>query len=228
MAVFPLRGLSFEVPPFYLRGKIEEALAAGRYEHQEADAIEAHLRPGDRLLELGSGIGYICALAARILGADAVVGVEASADLAGLARINLARNGFGGVTLIEAAATGTTAGEVAFVPRQPFWSNALKATRGWPEGTRSVLVRALPIGTLLERARPSVLCIDIEGAEIDVLTEPLPGVRLVIVEFHPQIYGDAEVDRVVTALEAMGFALEMKGSKGSTVVFRRDASAPRA
>ncbi len=222
MAVFTLRGLAFEVPPFYLRGKIEEALALGRYEHQEADAISTHLCPGDRLLELGAGIGYICTLAARIVGEGAVVGIEASSEILSLARMNLALNGFGKVQLIHAAATGEAEGKVEFVPRQPFWSSALKSTRVWPDDTKSIGVPAIPIAKLLEMARPTVLCIDIEGAEIDILIRPLPGVRLIIVEFHPQIYGDGEVDRVVAALEAMGFALEMDGSKGSTVVFRRD------
>ena len=74
MPSFTLRGLTLTLPDAALRGGLERAFTTGRYEHQEADAILAHLRPGDRFMDLGAGIGFLCALAARVVGAAAVVG----------------------------------------------------------------------------------------------------------------------------------------------------------
>lgn len=82
-------------------------------------------------------------------------------------------------------------------------------------------VPAYPIARLLQLARPTVLCVDIEGTEIDVLAEPLPGVRLIVVEFHRKVYGDAGVDQIAEGLAAQGFLPELSGSIDATVVFRR-------
>ena len=64
MRSFTLRGLTLTLPEAALKGNLERALSSGRYENHEADALLLHLRPGDRLLDLGAGLGFICALAA--------------------------------------------------------------------------------------------------------------------------------------------------------------------
>ena len=53
-----------------------------------------------------------------------------------------------------------------------------------------------------------------------MLAEPLPGVRLVVVETHPQIYGVAGVERIGAALLGQGF-LAAEGARKDTLVFRR-------
>ena len=56
------------------------------------------------------------------------------------------------------------------------------------------------------------------------MTGPLPGVRLVVVETHPQVYGEAGVARIVAALAQQGFA-KAEGAKKDTLVFRRSGGA---
>ena len=90
MRSFTLRGLTLSLPAAALKGNLERALSSGRYENHEADALLLHLRPGDRLLDLGAGLGFICALAARVLGEGSVFGVEAGPETIRLARKNLA------------------------------------------------------------------------------------------------------------------------------------------
>jgi tRNA1Val (adenine37-N6)-methyltransferase len=70
-------------------------------------------RPGQRVLEagIGSGAGLLC-LAARVPGVRGV-GVEQDAELADLARINVAGNRFDGIDIV----TGDIAG---FVDDKPF------------------------------------------------------------------------------------------------------------
>jgi hypothetical protein len=65
-----------------------------------------------------------------------------------------------------------------------------------------------------------VISCDIEGGELEVLTEPLPGVRLVVVETHPQVYGPEGVARIGAALAAQGFEAA-EGARKDTLVFRR-------
>ncbi len=224
MRAFTLRGLTLYLPETALKGNLERALSSGRYENHEADALLLHLRPGDRLLDLGAGLGFICALAAGILGEDAVIGVEAGPETGKLARRNLAANGFKGVKVLKGAAVGTGEGEVEFGQRPAFWASAIKGPEGWPENAEVIRVPARPVRKLLAKFAPTALCCDIEGGELEVLTQPLPGVRLVVVETHPQVYGAGGVARIVAALRAQGFA-EAEGAKKDTLVFRRSGGA---
>jgi FkbM family methyltransferase len=221
MRAFTLRGLTLYLPDEALKGNLERSLTAGRYENHEADALLLHLRPGDRMLDLGAGLGFILALAAGVLGEDAVMGVEAGPETVKLARRNLAANGFPGVKVLKGAVVGAGEGEVEFGQRPAFWASALRGPEGWPENAEVIRVPARPIGKLLARFAPTVISCDIEGGELEVLTQVLPGVRLVVVETHPQVYGAEGVARIVGALAAQGFA-EAEGAKKDTLVFRRD------
>jgi hypothetical protein len=115
-------------------------------------------------------------------------------------------------------------GEVEFGQRPAFWASGLKGPEGWPENAEVIRVTARPIGKLLARFAPTVISCDIEGGELEVLAEPLPGVRLVVVETHPLVYGAEGVARIRSALRAQGFA-EAEGAKKDTLVFRRSGSA---
>lgn len=221
MPTFSLRGLTLSLPDAALRGGLEQALSSGRYEGQEADAILRHLTPGDRVLDLGAGLGFLCALAARVVGEDAVTGVEAGPDTAALARANLAANGLAGVRVLHGAVTAGDAGEVEFGLRPAFWASAVKGAADWPANADVRRVPALPIGALLAETRPSVLSCDIEGAELEVLARPLPGVRLIVAEIHPGLYGPAGTAQLFGALSAQGFAYLPEGSRGAVVVFGR-------
>jgi FkbM family methyltransferase len=220
MRAFTLRGLTLYLPEAALKGNLERALSSGRYENHEADALLMHLRPGDRLLDLGAGLGFICALAAGVLGKEAVMGVEAGPETVKLARRNLAANGFDGVKVLRGAVVGTGEGEVEFGQRPAFWASALQGPEGWPENAEVIRVPARPLGKLLAKFAPTVICCDIEGGELEVLTQPLPGVRLVVVETHPQVYGPEGVSRIEAALATQGFGAA-EGARKDTLVFRR-------
>lgn len=225
MAIFTLRGLVLDVPAHALRGGLQTALETGRYEHAEADALTRHLRPGDRMVDLGAGAGYLCCLAARVIGAGAVAGIEASEEMAGVARANLARNGLGAAEVVHAAVVGPghVGPRVDFGLRPAFWASALVPPNGQsPRNAQTVSVPAVALVDVLGRFRPSVLTCDIEGAEAEVLAAPLtPDLRLIVVEVHPQFYGLAGTKRVFDGLSAQGFAFSPEGSRGSTVVFER-------
>ena len=220
MRAFTLRGLTLYVPEAALKGNLERALSSGRYENHEADALLRHLRPGDRMLDLGAGLGFICALAAGVLREGAVMGVEAGPETVRLARRNLAANGFAGVKVLKGAVVAAGEGEVEFSQRPAFWASSLRGPDGWPEKAEVIRVPARPLGKLRAKFAPTVVSCDIEGGELEVLTQPLPGVRLVVFETHPQVYGADGVARIVAALAAQGF-VEAEGAKKDTLVFRR-------
>ena len=220
MRAFTLRGLTLYLPEAALKGNLERALSSGRYENHEADALMRHLRLGDRMLDLGAGLGFLCALAAGVLGEDSVLGVEAGPETVKLARRNLAANGFPGVKVLKGAVVASGEGEVEFGLRPAFWASALRGPEGWPENAEVIRVPARPLGKLLAKFAPTVISCDIEGGELEVLAGPLPGVRLVVVETHPQVYGPEGVARIVAGLAAQGF-VQAEGGKKDTLVFAR-------
>ena len=222
MPQFTLRDIRLQIPAEALHGGLEKALASGRYEGQEADALLRHLVPEDRFLDLGAGLGFLCCLAARIVGAAQVTGVEAGPQTARLARANLDRNGFAEARLVHAAVTAGTAGEVEFGQRPSFWASALKGAADWPKNAQILRVPARPLADLMDEAQPTVLSCDIEGAEAEVLACPLPpGLRRIVVELHPAVYGLKGTRAIFDALSAQGFAFTPDGSRGATVVFAR-------
>jgi len=85
---------------------------------------EAALRPGERVLEIGTGSGYHAALLACLVGAERVVTIERMPALAAWGRLNLERTGFGRVTVV------TGDGSLGFPERAPY--DAILATAGAP------------------------------------------------------------------------------------------------
>jgi protein-L-isoaspartate(D-aspartate) O-methyltransferase len=61
---------------------------------------EARLRPGERVLEIGTGSGYHAALLGALVGPRNVVSIERVEALAARARSNLDSSGFGDVTVV--------------------------------------------------------------------------------------------------------------------------------
>ncbi len=85
---------------------------------------EADLRPGGRVLEVGTGSGYHAALLAAIVGAEEVVSIERLPSLAAWARTNLDRTGFAAVEVV------TGDGSLGYPKRAPY--DCIMATAGAP------------------------------------------------------------------------------------------------
>ncbi|MDT8856957.1 FkbM family methyltransferase [Paracoccaceae bacterium Fryx2] len=221
MADYTINGVDLRIPDALMTGQLDAAMAGGKYEHTEADALLRHLRRGDRFLDLGAGAGYLASLAAGRTGA-AVAGVEAGPDMAPVAQANLARNGAAGEIVWGAVvADDFGAGTVTFTVRRSFWASSLVPP---PDArhTREVEVPALRIADLLARFAPTVLSVDVEGGELALFDNGLPpAVRLVMMELHPSVYGAAGVKRIFDALSATGLTYCPTGSRGATVVLER-------
>ncbi|MEO0750298.1 MAG: FkbM family methyltransferase, partial [Pseudomonadota bacterium] len=69
---YSLSGITVEDPYGIFSPKLHRAMAKDRYERLERVAVERCLKPGDRVLDLGAGCGVVGALAASIVGPEAV------------------------------------------------------------------------------------------------------------------------------------------------------------
>jgi len=178
-----VRSLGVEVPIHdRFSDVIRASLESGKYERAECDALDRLLVDGDRVLELGSGLGLVAVRCAQRLGSAAVVTVEADPEMRPVIRATCEANGVSPVVLVGAVSAD---GGDRWLERAPhLWST--KAHR-WPEGAlprNALRVGGTKLSTLVEWHRPTVLMIDIEGGESQLAPTELPGVRAVLIECH--------------------------------------------
>ncbi|MDH5452461.1 MAG: FkbM family methyltransferase [Paracoccaceae bacterium] len=223
MRKYVVGGIDLWIPKECVSKKLHEVLLSGNYESSEAGALQRHLQTGDRLLDLGSGAGYLCALAAKMIGGNAVTGVEALPRMAEAAQQNLDSNSDApGRIVWGAVVPDTFTGDTAILHTgRAFWASSLEG-KGISHDVSQVEVPALRIGALLAEHRPTVISIDVEGGELGLFDTALPDhVRLIVMEVHPKKYGSSGVKRIFDGLSAAGLTYSPNGSRGSTVVFER-------
>ncbi|MGR3454285.1 FkbM family methyltransferase [Pseudooceanicola sp.] len=221
MPEFELRGVRLALPDALATPKIVKKLESGQYEGFEARAATMRVRPGNRVLELGGGMGYVGCLCAGIAGAENVVTVEANPHMLPVIRANLDRNGHGAAQVIHGAVAGDGAeGEsLTFRLGKAFWASSI-AEDGKPGDL--VDVPLLRLGDLLRAHRPHVVIMDIEGAEQHLFDAPWPGhVRFVMMELHPARYPDTVIQRIFDTMSASGLTYDPGASSGGVVSFRR-------
>lgn len=219
MPEFRINGLTLALPDALATPEISAKLSDGMYEADEARAADRCVRPGFRVLDLGSGLGYIAALCAQKAGAENVLTVEANPDLLPVIEANLAANGQADVSVLHGAVTdiaeeGATA---SFAIKDTFTGSSLTGA-----GTRRVDVPLIPITDLIRAHRPHVILMDIEGAEANLFkrrwTCPL---RYFVLELHPKRYGPEVIKHIVDFMSAMDMTYDPVVSRGKVLGFRK-------
>jgi FkbM family methyltransferase len=213
-----VHGVTIAVDPGWPR-TILDKLYDGSYELSEAQVLLATLRPGDRYLELGAGIGVLTTIACRILGDGNGTAVEADPAFAEVAADTAERNGHR-PAILNAALTNDGAPERRFYVCHDFWNSSLLPS----SDANETVVPARPFLAELERTRATYLLVDIEGGEAELLAPELPtSVRAVCVEVHPNRIGDDAVQRLITYLIDQGFMLDTRLLGWQVLFFVREA-----
>lgn len=177
------------------------ALLKGGYELAERDLARAAIRSGDRVLEIGAGIGVVSLVCTRLVGAGQVTSYEANSSLAPMIRENFALNGI--IPRLVLKAVTTEGGSVEFFKNQNFVSSSTIDRNLIAE---KITVESDSIDTAIENSRANVIVMDVEGAEIGFLKKAsLSTIREIIVEVHPHIVGDEPIKEMVQHLELQGF-----------------------
>ncbi|MGR3344504.1 MAG: FkbM family methyltransferase [Paracoccaceae bacterium] len=212
-----------QIPLNCLSPQLVQALESGRYEHTEAAALQRHLAPSDRVLDLGAGAGYLAAISARIVGADRVTAVEAAPAMIAPLRRNLDRNEGAQVRVVHGAvvADDYSSKTVPFLARKAFWAGAI-AVPDQADNSRVIDVPALRLRDLLRDYPSDVVVMDIEGGEQMLARQAWPPqVRLLIVEIHTKQYSPQVLKDILDGLSGAAFTYMPWGSRGETLVFQR-------
>jgi FkbM family methyltransferase len=184
----------------------------GTYEMPVQEILSQYLEPGSIFYDIGANVGFFTILGAKIVNSSGkVYAFEPEAKNAATLRRNAKQNNFDNVTVIEKAVSKTT-GEEKLWLREYCGSHSLasddseftlKATNGRelssnniPQQAESVpsflkikecvTVDTVAIDDLLQQQQiepPTLVKIDVEGAEINVLQ----GMSQTLKKYHPII-----------------------------------------
>ncbi|MGB3146992.1 MAG: FkbM family methyltransferase [Paracoccaceae bacterium] len=218
------RGVLVPFDPSIITPPIEKPLRAGRYEVGEDQGLQEVLRPGDRVLELGAGLGLLSTVAARFDSIGSVTTVEANPELIPLIRETHRLNGVNTVDLRHGVVTADAGPPVPFYLRAHFWASSMSAKQG--SSRKVVEVERVPIDQLIREVQPTVIVCDIEGGEVGLLDRAdLGSVRAVVMEFHEKVYGAKPRQQITEMLAAAGLLLVPAARKSSISYFMRPAVA---
>ena len=213
-----LHGVAIEVPRA-LDAPIKRALFAGTYEQRKIAQLRTKVEPNDVFIDLGAGLGLTALFAATMVGDDKVVAVEADPWAAAMARANFVGNGRA-IELLEGAVVAGSGDSVAFYPNEAFGASACFPRAG---GIKAIRVARLDLGRLLLERRATVVNLDVEGAEHDVLTaiEDFAAVRVLLVRIHEQAIGYPRSVALARWLFDHGFAFDLAACSGRQMVFAK-------
>lgn len=188
---------------------VRSALFKETYEEFECRMVLSALRPGDRVLEIGCGIGLVSLLATRVVGEGNVLSCEANRSLEHLIRSNYALNGWQpSLVMKPVTADGR---DVVFHNNENLVTSSTfeRNLPGVAERVESVAIE-----DVIASHRPNVIIMDVEGAEAELLQETdLKGIELIIVEMHPHIVGEDKIQKVFDALLVLGFKISKQEHK---------------
>ena len=215
------RGLKFPNDPGALSRRTRIALKSDSYETRESEAVLKLIKPGDTVLELGAGIGYMSTLIARKTGAREIHSFEANPHLIPyIARVHAAND----VTNahVTNAILGPRKGTAPFYVRKNFLASSLDRMDG-TDVVSQERIEVVNMNRTIDRIRPDILVCDIEGAETSVIPAmKLDGLRGAVIELHPQWIGPNGVRAVFAAMMQAGLVYYPRWSNAKVVCFRKD------
>ena len=209
--------LKFPLDPDYLTPKIRKKLRLGRYDQGFLAAALEVVRPGDTVLELGSGLGFVTGMIAKQRDVAMIHGYDGNAAVVRYAEAMLATNGIQNVQLTNAV-LGPRKSTVPFLLQSYAPLSSLLPFDG--RESTSVTVDMINAKGAVKDIKPTVILCNIEGGEADVFKGvPLPTVRHTLIKLNPDRIGSAGIARVFEAMAVANLVYDPSISAGSLVGF---------
>ncbi|MEO1537044.1 MAG: FkbM family methyltransferase [Pseudomonadota bacterium] len=214
------RGITVPIDHDVVPIEVVEQLADKNYEVPEIEASTVLLRPDDRVVELGSGMGVVSTLMSRAVPDGRVLTIEANPTLAPQIKQVHAANGVQNVDRWQGiVVAGEEPQPVEFHLHKFFPEGSVRRS----SGSRDIIhVDAIPWSRVIGEFKPTVLICDIEGGETTLIPEiDTAGLRAIIVELHPGMISQTEIGQIFRKLLADGFVPRVDLQAGTVVAFER-------
>ncbi len=217
-------GFELLLPPV-LSVNAAHYLLRGGMDGEDHRLSEKYLKPGDWVVNAGSGCGLSSMTAARLVGPDGkVIAIEADPEIQALSAKNFSLNNISNVELHHGAVVASRSQkEISFYKKANYYGSNLNHNDG--TGVR-ITVPAIYLPDLLrsKQSRNCVFICDVEGYETDLLIddETLSLFNMIFVEIHSQAHAKDKVSPLAPMfnhLYSRGF--QMIDVDDEVFVFRR-------
>ncbi|MEM9540115.1 MAG: FkbM family methyltransferase [Cyanobacteria bacterium P01_E01_bin.42] len=203
-------GVKMPIPQAFYGIPFSTLLWKSVYERGELKIIKAILQQSDRVMELGTGLGFLSTHCARIVGSDRIFTYEANPNLEPYIRQVYRLNQI--TPQVNFCMLGDKDGEQNFYISKWFWESSSIQIR------KTYTPIQVPVKSFNEEVRknnPSVLIVDIEGGEYDLVQyADFYNIEKVIMEIHRELIGVEKIKFIITQLRDREFKINEKLSNG--------------
>lgn len=213
-------GLTVPVSHNQIPVPVKKQLLRNVYEVPEINALRSTIIDGDRILELGTGLGIVSGIASKIREDIAIETYEANPNLIEHIHALHVLNGIENVRVNNAILTPNPSVETQPFYLHKYFPEASVVESEFTKSTVEVLVQ--DFNAVVSKFSPSVLVCDIEGAEADIFTGAnLSGFRAIVLEIHPHLISRGAVKQIYNSCIAAGLHPVQERSSANVVVFTR-------
>lgn len=187
-------------------------LLVSDYEQSDCDLIKRYVRRGDRAVEVGGGIG-LTGMYLAMVSCNQVRLVEPNYRLWPWIESNFSRNNLG-LDLVRSACGVEL--EVLLTLSHNYWWSSSRLPKD--QGDESIAAPCISLESACSGM--NVLSVDIEGSEVEVLSQTIPsGIRTLFCEIHTPDIGGGATGELLSGLVRQGFSIVDQSSW--TWVFKR-------
>ena len=213
-------GLTVPVSHNQIPRAVIKQLLQNAYEAPEINALTNLINEGDRILELGTGLGIVSGIASQIKDNITIETYEANPNLIEHIHALHALNGIKNVQVNNAMLTPNPTVETRPFHLHQFFPEGSVIETERTEDTIDVPVQDL--NAVISRFSPSVLVCDIEGAEADIFSgADLNGIRAIILEIHPHLISRQAVKQIYDSCIAAELYPVQDLSDALVIAFKR-------
>ena len=224
-------GIRIPIDPSVMSEKMRHAVQTGRYDQDRAARMVQMLEPGDRVVDLGAGLGFISAFIARLGRAETVVAIEGDPNIIPLIQALHRMNDVSCVVRNALVVPSRTADTAPFYVHHDLWASSLLPLKA--RNLKEIIqVPVLTFAEVINEYAPTILMIDFEvlrelvpsiaSPQVDVMGQidfrAVPKVQLML---KPKEMGLDGVKRAFDVLSSQGFAYDAVHSVGNIVLMRR-------
>ncbi len=173
----------------------------GSYEGSEVGIIKQTLTKDDKVLELGTGMGFISTFCSKMIGSDRVFTFEANKAMKPAIEKMFAANNVSPKVTFKLLGDGNK--DIKFYKND---ESFLASSTHKLENTVEVVMEQQDLNKTIAEIKPSYLIMDIEGAEYDVFKLiDFQSIKKIQFELHPRLLKEDQIEVIFKKLADGGF-----------------------
>lgn len=192
--------------------EVRNDINSGGYSADLVRMLPGAVKPGDRVLVIGAGLGTVSSLIANIDGVGRVIAVEANPEVAAYLKRVHALNGVSWVETVNAVLCDVTKGcYVPFFARPDIRTSSLLSDEcSWQQ---AVMVPGMDLNLILTEEQINLIVCEIPTAAAELLgTAELGAVERILVSSGDNFTDLREANEVRSLLSEQGFDTEERGT----------------